>query len=325
MGAVKTLLITGAGGYLGRHTVDQARRRGHIVRALVRRHESIPTAWGNDAKIIPVVLDMGSAQTNFSAALNGIDGVIHLAASLEGDDVTHARDTVFATYQLYRAIAAHPVPVVLASSIAAYQGCAGLVDEDTLLEPQPEARDAYTRAKLDQDTIAMQAVEQGISTRILRLGAVFGPDRMWNAHIGVRAGGLLVLLAGRGEIPLVFAPHAAQALVLASETPLPDATTEALNIVDDALPDARGYLAALRASDFAPHYAPIIVPFPWQILMVLARIARCLGVSAPGLLRPVTLAARMAPRSYSNARAKAALGWAPNTNLKTALSAGGPA
>lgn len=325
MGALKTYLITGAAGYLGRYTVDQARRRGNIVRAVVRRHESIPKAWHSDDKIIPVVLDMGSAQANFSAALNGVDGVIHLAASLTGDDIAHARDTIFATYQLYRAIAGHPVPVVLASSIGVYQGRNGSIDEEAFLEPHPEARDAYIRAKLEQEAMAMQAVEQGISTRILRLGAIFGPERMWNAHIGIRLGAVLVLLAGKGQIPLSFAPHAAQALVLAVEKSLPDATVEPLNIVDDDLPDARGYLAALRAAKSPVHYAPIIVPFPWPIVMIFARIARRLGISAPGLLRPVTLAARMAPRSYSNRRAKMALGWAPNTNLRTALDAGGDA
>lgn len=311
---MKTLAITGAGGYLGRLTVAAARARGHPVLALVRRAESAPAAWQSDNGINVLVLDLAEPGADLAEMLRPADAIIHIAASLTGDDKTHARDTIAATERLYQA-AAPDMPVVLAGSMAVYIGRAGLVDEDTPLEPRPGERDAYLRAKLGQEALALEHVAQGISTRILRLGAIFGPGRLWNAHIGVTIGPLLLRLAGAGQLPLLYAPHAAQALVRAAELPIASASVEAFNVVDDDLPDARGFLSALGAA----HRPAITLPLPWRLLKPFAQTARALRLPSPGVLRPATLLARMAPRRYSNRLAKQALGWSPATSFAVAM------
>ena len=316
-GEMKTILITGAGGYLGRYTVAAARARGHTVRALVRRAESAPEGWEADKGVVTIVADLNGPQGDLQAALTGVNRVIHIAANLLGNEADHARDTVAATRALYDAIDTQLV--VLAGSMSVYQGRNGLIDEESALEPNPEDRDAYMRAKLAQEAIATAAAERGISSRILRLGAIFGPGRVWNGHIGVTLGPVLVLLAGKGALPLCFAPHAAAALVRAAEGSQPAGSVEILNIVDDNLPDARGYLAAI-----APQNQPRFrVAMPWQALRPFARLARILRLPAPGLLRFATLSYRMEPRQYANARAKAALGWTPATRLEIAVREGG--
>ncbi len=314
---VKTLVITGAGGYLGRYAVAAARARGHAVIAMVRRAESAADTWQGDAGITLLSHDLAGPGNGLRQALAGADAVLHIAASLYGDDAAHARDTLYATEQLYEVIAGleKPIPVVLASSMAVYQGRAGLIDETSPLEPLAQYRDAYCRAKLAQEAIAAEATAQGISSRLLRLGAIYGPDRLWNAHMGLRLGPVLLRLAGRGELPLLYAPHAAQALVRAVETPLAAATAEALNVVDDNLPTAHHYLAALP-----PEARPrLILPLPWQIFLPFARLARAMRLPLPGLLRPETLLARMASRRYTNTLAKSVLVWAPATRLDVAL------
>jgi len=193
-----------------------------------------------------------------------------------------------------------------------------VIDEDSPLEPYPDARDAYMRAKAAQETIAQVASARGVRTYILRLGAIFGPDRLWNGHIGVTFGPLLLRLAGKGQLPLCFAPHAAAALVRACEVMLPAGTVEALNIVDDNLPDARGYLEAIGCEN-RPRFT---VPIPWQALRPFADLARVLRLPVPGLLRPATLLYRFCPRQYANARAKVALGWMPATRLEIAVRGG---
>lgn len=316
-GAVKTILITGAGGYLGRTTVAAARARGHKVRALVRRAESAPEGWGADQGVSAVVLDLNAAAKDLAEAVSGVDAVIHIAASITGDDATHARDTIAATKALYGVIPAR-AQMVLAGSMAVYQGRAGRIDEDSALEPNPAQRDAYMRAKAGQERLAQDAAKRGIGTYILRLGALFGPEHLWNGHIGIRLGPLLLLLAGRGEVPLCFTPHAAAALVRAAEMSLPAGTVEAVNVVDDNLPDARGFLVAIGA-DNRPR---LTMRIPWQALRPFAELARFLRLPAPGLLRPATLLYRMQPRQFSNARAKVALDWTPATRLENAVSGG---
>lgn len=322
MGAVKTLLITGAAGYLGRTTVAAARAQGHLVRALVRPNSAIPKAWQQDDGIIIIALDMADEGADFAPALDGADAVLHLAASLTGDDKQHARDSLLATQILYRALAISPVPVVLASSIAIYQGRAGMIDETSPVEPDPTGRDAYLQAKLGQERIASAAVQQGVSTRFLRLGAIYGPGRYWNGHIGVMVGPLVIRLAGRGAIPLCYIRHAAQALICAAKAEMPKSTVQVLNIVDDNLPDARSYLAAIRARKLMR--PALRLALPWQVLLPVARLVdksklSRRGVLRAGLLRPATLLARMAPRQYSNARAKAVLGWAPADDFAQTL------
>ena len=292
MGAL-TLLITGAGGFLGRATVAAALARGHGVRALTRRPVDLP---GTE----PVICDLAAPGAELAGALEGIDVVLHLAASLTGDDATHARDTLTATRNLIDAMPSGTA-LVLAGSMAVYQGRTGAIDESSPLEPHPDARDAYARSKLAQEQIARARAD--IPVTILRIGALTGHGRQWNAHLGLRMGPLMLRMAGVGELPLVSVEDAAEALVLAAErAPL----SENLNIIGNNLPDSRDFLTRIAQKP------ALALPLPWQVLLPFATLAHALRLPVPGLLRPATLRYRFAPRRYPNTRAKQALGWAPS-------------
>jgi len=291
MGALN-LLITGAGGTLGRATVAAALARGHFVRALTRRPADLPGTK-------PLLCDLAAPAPQLAEALTETDVVLHLAASLAGDDATHARDTLAATRALYAALPAD-MPVILAGSMSVYAGHAGQIDESSPLEPHPAQRDAYARAKLAQEEIAR--AHPANPTTVLRIGALTGPGHEWNAHLGLSLGPLLLRLAGPGALPLVRAEDAASALILAAEQ-APNA--QILNIIGDNLPDSRRYLAQI------PQRPRLIVPLPWRALLPFAALANTLHLPVPGLLRPATLRYRFAARSYVNARVKQALGWAP--------------
>lgn len=286
-----TVLVTGAAGFLGRAVVAEARARGHAVRTLTRRA-------GGD-----VVCDL--AQGVPASALAGIDRVIHCAAALAGDDATMQRDTVRATRNL---AAAAGVPMVLAGSIAVYDGLAGpVVDETSPPESRPDLRDAYTRAKIAQESAARTEAP----LRILRIGALWGPGRLWNAHLGVFAGPLFLRM-GQGELPLAHVAHAAAALVLAAEGAWHG--VEEINVVDDDRPDVQGYLAAL------PHPPKVTLHVPFALMDTAARLLAPLGARVPGLLRRPVLHARMAPRRYANARLHA-LGWRPRLSFEQGMRA----
>lgn len=297
MGALN-LLITGARGNLGRATVKAARARGHLVRALVRRPAEFPDG------VAPILCDLAQPGPELARAVQGVDAVLHLAASLSGDDRMQTRDTLAATRALYEALAPQ-VPVVLAGSIAVYQGCAGVIDEASALDPDLAGRDAYARAKAAQEDIAREFSRRGISTTVLRIGALTGAGQAWRAHVGVTVGPALLRLAGRGELPLVGLADAALALVLAAEQR--PRGLQVFNIVASDLPDARAWLAAQPAG-LRP---AVTLPLPWRLLLPVALGARVLGLPVPGLLRPATLRYRFAPRHFANARARQALGWTP--------------
>jgi nucleoside-diphosphate-sugar epimerase len=306
------IVVTGAGGYLGRYTVAAARARGHEVRAVLRSERPVPETWQTDAKIVSLTCDL--AQGDITQVLTGADAVIHAAASLTGDEAMHAVDTIAATERLVEAIAAaDPRPqAVLASSLSVYSGLGPkrLVDEATPLESSPVRRDAYTRAKLAQEEIFRQAG----NCWLVRLGAIYGPGRLWNGHLGPRLGPLLIRIGNGGEIPLVQVARAAEALILAAET-RPNGP-EPVNVVDDELPDRARFLKALGAA--RPRFS---LPIPYGFMVFLARLAALLPGRKPGLLRLEVLAARMRPQRYTNKRAKDRLRWQAGTGFEAAMKA----
>ena len=317
MGAL-TLLITGAAGFVGQATVAMARARGHQVRAVVRHSGTAPQRWQSDPGIALHAVDLAQPDQTLKMALERVDVVIHAAAAMTGSDEVHERDTLRATRRLVMAMPP-AMPLVLVSSLAVYAGDlppGSLIDETTALEPSPGLRDAYCRAKLAQEEIARMV--RG-PLRILRPGAVWGPGHVWNAHLGLALGPVLLRM-GNGPIPLCHVDHCALALILAAERRDAPAV---VNVIDDDLPDRHRYIAALRQGG----WPKLVLPLSWRLLdLVAARGTGALAQSRrPGLLRRPTLRARMMPLRYDNAVLHQ-LGWTPlwgfDAGMRHALEAG---
>lgn len=288
------LLVTGAGGFLGRAVVAEALARGHLVRGVTRA--DVDLAAG----------DMGDI-------LNGVGCVIHLAGSLSGDFAVQSRDTLNATQRLIAAMQAQPLPprLVLASSIAVYSADAsGVVTEATPIEDRPERRDAYARAKLAQEGMLRVS---GLRHTILRPGVILGPGRLMTAHLGAGVGGTLILMERGGEVPIVSLTDCARAFVLAAEAP---GEGRALNILGADRPTRARYVAAMRRSGWPRH----VLPLNWRMVAPLAWLLSPLGDRLPGLLRPAVLRARMRPVRYDIAAAKLALDWVPQDDFDTAFA-----
>ena len=308
------IMITGASGFIGRHTVDAARKRGHKVIAVVRRTKSIPQSWRGDADITPVLCDLASDKTGYKLALKDVNTVIHTAASLTGGEEDHQRDTLAVTKTVLSGIAENitPIHLVLASSISVYDFTSvnedGTVDEITKVETNPAKRDDYCRAKLAQEILCKEADLDKLS--ILRIGAVFGRGRVWNGHIGVGGGPLLLRIGNKGEIPLCYVKHCATALVMAAEKPV-----SVLNVVDDDLPDRKEFVAVLRQTGW-PKFT---LPMSWKIFDTVALLLSPISVRMPGLLRRPVLHARMKPLKYSNEKLHKELDWRAQYNFVQAM------
>lgn len=286
-----TLLVTGSAGYVGQAVVLAAKTRGHDVRGLVRAQADL------------AIDDLGPV-------LDRVDAVIHCAASLRGDDATQARDTGLATQRLIAAMASKvkPPKLVLVSSMGVYAGNGppgGLIDENSPLESTPDQRDAYTRAKLRQEAAAAAS---GLPLCITRVGAVWGPGQMWNAHLGIPIGPLLIRLGAGSELPLAHVENVAVALVMAAES-----GTSVLNVLDDDRPGPQRYIAALRRGG----WPKLVLPLPWWLFDLLGLLP---FPGKPGLLRRPVLRARMMPCRYSNARLHA-LGWKPVIGFSDGMAA----
>ncbi len=302
------VLITGANGYVGRACVAEALRQGHAVHALVRR--------GDVDGALAFRGDLSSPA--LAAAMEGVDAVIHTAASLAGDEEQMMRDTVDGTRALMTAVhaQARKPRVVITSSMSVYGAdcpANSVISEDSPREMQPQLRDAYTRAKMAQEDIVDQ-MRDGVEVWMLRIGAVFGPNRLWNGHIGVVKGPILVRLGKTGDIPLSHVGNTARALVQAAT--IPAQGIEIINVLDDDLPNRVEYLAALKAGG----WSKIVIPAPWTLF---ARIGQAFGwlPGLPGLLRGPVLRARMMPLQYSNDRMKERLRVTPHGTVLDNIAA----
>ena len=307
-----TLVITGAGGFIGRATVAAALRHGHTVRALVRRDDIL-----FPPEVELHVVDLARDAPQIAHALHGADAVIHAAAAMSGDAAITARDTLAATKTLFDALeaTAPSARLVLLSSIAVYDADATDITETTPLDPDPATRDGYARSKLAQEALLQ---DRPFTGWLARPGAVFGPGRLWNAHLGQQVGPVFLRL-GRGEIPLVGLDACAEALILAATTPVPHGGMRPVNLVESDLPDASRYLAAL-----GPAAPRLQIPLSWRSLVAFGRLFGIIPRQAsrlPGLLQPRTLRFRFGPKHFSNARAENELGWQPHLPLENALHA----
>lgn len=259
------ILLTGASGFVGPHVVTALLQAGYRLRLAQRRAE--PTPEGIEA----VVTGDLSAPADWTAALAGIDHVVHMAGLAHAgpglDEALYRRINTDATLELARAASTAGVRrFVYLSSIKALSGA---FDGPPLAEgAEPAPSDVYGRSKL--------AAEQGLAKLdldwvALRPVLVYGP--------GVKANMAALLKLAQSPLPLPLGGLRAPRSLLAIEN-LAEAILFALT---PACPAGQAYtvsdpepisvaemLAAMRAG---LGRAPGLLPVPEPLLRALARLA----------------------------------------------------
>jgi UDP-glucose 4-epimerase len=175
-----TVLVTGASGLIGRHTVALFQERGEHVRTFQR---SAPV----NADVEHIAGDIRTDQDALERAAHGCRAIVHLAG--RGDVAESRRDPVgYATLNATGALNAlqaarqADATFVLASSQRVYP-----------LQPEPCREDAplapdspYGYAKWVAELWCRMASEHfGVSTRVLRFFSVYGPGQQANGGSGV--------------------------------------------------------------------------------------------------------------------------------------------
>ena len=322
-------LVTGANGFLGRELVRRLLRQQVAVRCLVRPSSDVAELHqhAGPAQRGQLEIHRGNLERLDRCAdvLDGSDVVFHLAAEMRGAPAVLFAGNVINTRRLIEQACRRQVRrFVLVSSLAVY-GTGGLprhavIDESCPLDPEPHRRDPYTFSKVAQEQVAWDAHEQhGLPVVVIRPGVIYGPGRdCITGRVGLRLGRFLLVMNGRRQLPYTYRDNCAQALVQAGLKPGLK-TGSAFNIVDDHLPTPHQLLRACRAAGDAPWRLTL----PGWAVQLLSRTCEWYHHwsegQLPAVLTPYKSAAMWGPVAYSNAKAKAELGWQPEVDFAAGL------
>ena len=167
------VLVTGAGGFIGRRLVGRLLDRGVEVVALALPDETVPEAWGDRVRIV-----RGDVRTrgDVDRALDGIGTVFHLAALVgtAGSYDDHWTVTVEGSRNVYEAAAATGARVVVTTSICAY---GDRIAKDVCAEDSERGayQGQYGRAKQAQEDVAHEVrAKTGLAVTIVRPSNVDG-------------------------------------------------------------------------------------------------------------------------------------------------------
>lgn len=173
------VLVTGAGGFIGRYLVQSLDEAGVSVYALMLPGEPVPTTWSADVRI--VIGDVTDRHA-MRKALSGAGTVFHLAAVVGdwGAESLFQKVTVGGTANVLEAAAESGTRAVLASSIVVYghrlgtDACHEGLDFGDTFGP-------YGRSKQAQEKLAWDLVHSaGLELTVVRPANVFGVgSRPW--------------------------------------------------------------------------------------------------------------------------------------------------
>ena len=292
------LLVTGANGFVGRALMAAGAARTLALRAAVRNPASFASLPSGAERI--AVGDL-AATTDWSAALEGCEVVVHLAnlAHAAASEEALHRVNVDATLALAEQAVSHGLRrFVFVSSIKAIGETSG--EKALRADAQPRPSDAYGRAKLAAEFALKElAAKRGLEVVIVRPPLVYGA--------GVRGNFLALLRAVARGIPLpfasianrrslVYAGNLAEALIACATHP--GAAGRTYHVTDG---EPVSTPALVRALGVALQRPARLLPFPPLLLEWIA-----------GALRRRDTARRLTGSlELDDSAIRAELGWKP--------------
>ena len=363
------VLVTGASGALGSELVKRLRAEGQRVRLLQRR---VPEVVLHGMEI--ALGDLGDPEA-VDRAVRGARVVIHAGAAMKGGWTEHECATVIGTRNVLEACCKHGVEKLVhisslsvvdwaGSGVQAVRGDEGRaragerererpdpaparaptpararpfppLTESTPLEPRPEERGAYTRAKLQAEQLVVQyASTRGLPAVILRPGQIFGgripllTPAVATRFAGTRRNGRWFVLGdGRVPLPLVYIDDVVDAICLAAGSTLREA--EIIQIVDpETLTQNEVLELMLGRGREARGRSPgaRVIRVPRGVVFAAGKLSEValgmLGRTSP--LSVYRLRSALTPRSFESTRAggcplAGGLGWRPRIGVREGI------
>lgn len=265
--------VTGPDGFVGRRVCEALVRRGHDVRPLVRDDDraEVFASYGVPASA-PVITGDIDGTTDWTAALAGVDAVIHLAARVHVMD-----DRSDDPLEAYRAVNTRGTARLAESAVAAsvrrfvFVSTVKVNGESTTGrapyrgDDEPAPMDPYGLSKLEAEReLATIAADTGLEVTVIRPPLVHGPGVGGNLVnlLGLVARGVpLPLGSVRNSRSLVGVANLADALAVCVDHPAASGRTM-------TIADGEGVSTAELVRWIADGLgvAPRLIPVPSSLL-----------------------------------------------------------
>ncbi|MGC4122665.1 MAG: NAD-dependent epimerase/dehydratase family protein [Myxococcales bacterium] len=229
------VLVAGASGYLGGHLAAFLVRRGYQVRALVR-----PTSDTSRLQAPGIELRHGDLTDTASlvAAMKGVRAVFNCAAKISDWGPKEAflainRDGAANLVAAAQQAGVERLVHFSSLTVLGLPRAGELITEDSPYASGP--LDKYTHSKLEGEKVVREAHgQQGLSTVIVRPGAIWGPG---DPHILprivalLRRGRMVYIGGGTNHVALSHVENLSLGMALAAEVPA--ATGRVYHVVDE--------------------------------------------------------------------------------------------
>ena len=322
------ILLTGAGGFLGKQIAESLLNQGvtdlrlhfrqrppeGLLEEFRTRYPQAQVEWVGASLL---------ARGRLDSLVDGVDCVIHAAAGMKGAVADMFANTVLGTCNLLEVAGAKAVRrVVLISSFSVYRTdamSAGAVhDESVPIETLGVDKGPYGYCKTRQEQLFFEMQrEHGFEAVVLRPGVIYGPGgSAISPRVGLNVFGLFFSLGGGAQLPLTYVSNCADAVALAA---LKAPAGSAYNVVDNEVPTCRDFLRAYRRQVKSMHTLP--VPH-WALLLgsrMLVWYNRKSKGQLPAVFTPYVVRSMYTPLRYSN-EALRKLGWTQRVPTPTGLS-----
>lgn len=318
------ILVTGATGLVGSHVAEQARQRGHQVRAIVRQPSQCAdlAQWGVEL----VEGDMTNRDSLLHAA-KGATVIVHCAAKVGdwGSTDEYRTVNVYGLRDLLDAAESSGSlkRFVHISSLGVYPAC-DHYGTDEFTPVSTTGIDGYTLTKVEAENLVREHIrDRCLPAVILRPGFIYGPrDRTILPKVLARlkSGGFKFLGDGRQLLNNTFVGNLVAAIFLAMESD--GVVGELFNITDGRLVSRREFIGTICEAAGLPTPTKCVpLPVAKTLASLMEGLYRLLGKHEAPLLSGARIKFLGLNLDYSIDKARRLLGYDPAMDFTDAMRA----